>query len=72
MCEEEEGEGRERGVKEGWERGEADAEEGVEVRVERKAVRRAEEWMATGSSSRIFEGMSLCSIKLRGGNVSVG
>jgi hypothetical protein len=63
MWEEAEGAGRERAEKEGVEREEA-VEEEVEVRVERKAVRRAFEWMVTGTSSRMFEGTSLFSIKL--------
>lgn len=36
------------------------------MRVERKAVRRAFERMVTGTSSRMLEGTSLFSIKLRG------
>jgi len=64
MWEEAEGAGRERAEKEGVEREEAAEDDVVEVRVERKAVRRAFEWIATGTSSRMLEGTSLFSIKL--------
>ena len=54
--------GRERVVKVGVR--EEEVEEGV-TRVERKAVRRGEERTETGISSRMFEGTSLWSIRLR-------
>lgn len=64
MWEEAEGAGRDKAAKEGVERDEEAVEE-VEVRVERKAVRRAFEWIVTGTSSRMFEGTSLFSIRLQ-------
>lgn len=57
------GEGR---VEVEWKAGAAEggAEEGV-TRVERKAVRRGEVRMVTGTSSRMLVGTSLLSIRLR-------
>lgn len=66
-------EGRgERGAWRGAARADVGEKEGAgEVRVEgvtsveRKAVRRAEEWTTTGISSRMFVGTTLCSIRLK-------
>lgn len=48
---------------------EAEAEALGVTRVERKAVRRAEECTVTGTSSRMLEGMSLLSMRLMRGEV---
>lgn len=65
MCDDADGAGSERAENEGVERADAgEAGDEVEVKVERKAVKSAFEWIVTGTSSRMLDGTSLFSIKL--------